>query len=181
MILTLNTANESFHWTLWFLNTPGEADAHNWLFMKEYDFLSLHFFPLSDLLCLRSSRSKYNASTINCLLVFSTLQPKINTLVYDNLPSEISLVSKESSYIFTFWEPKWASSANTQIILSLNNLHQSTRGSNMQNWGFAGQLADLLKVVLEEVLNTLAMTDCQQRWRQGIWTLYGRWGFLSKL
>ena len=32
---------------------------------KEYDFLSLHFFPRSDLLCLRSSRSIYNSSTIN--------------------------------------------------------------------------------------------------------------------
>ena len=100
---------------------------------------------------------------MNCLLVFSTLRPKMNTLVYDNLPSEISLVSKESSCIFNFCEPKWASSANTHIILSLNNLYQSTHGSNMQNWGFAGQLADLLKVVLEEVLNTLAMTDCQQQ------------------
>ena len=129
---------------------------------REYDFLSFHF-SLGQIYCLRSLRSKYNVSTINCLLVFSTLRPKMNTLVYDNLPSEISLVSKESSYIFTFCEPKWESSANTQIILSLNNLYQSTRGSNMQNWGFAGQLADLLKVVLEEVLNTLAMTDCQQQ------------------
>ena len=33
---------------------------------------------LSNSLCLRSYRSKYNASTINCLLFFSSaLQPKI--------------------------------------------------------------------------------------------------------
>ena len=39
---------------------------------KEYDFLSLlfFFFPPSDLFCLRSSRSKYNTSTINYMLVF---------------------------------------------------------------------------------------------------------------
>ena len=39
-------------------------------------------FSQSDLLCLRSTRSKYNASPINCLLFFffflPTLQPKIN-------------------------------------------------------------------------------------------------------
>ena len=43
------------------------------------------FFKSSYLLCLRYSRSKYNASTINYLLVFSTLRPKIlhfmNTLI----------------------------------------------------------------------------------------------------
>ena len=48
---------------------------------REHDFLSLHSPhtqppPPSDLLCLRSSRSKYNTSTINSLLVCSPLQPK---------------------------------------------------------------------------------------------------------
>ena len=54
------------------------------LFMKEVQlsisiFFVFVFLSLSDLLCLRSSRSKYNASTINYLLVFSTLRPKIRT------------------------------------------------------------------------------------------------------
>ena len=44
---------------------------------REYNFLSQFFSPVS-LLCLRPSRSKYKASTINCLFVFfSTLRPKI--------------------------------------------------------------------------------------------------------
>ena len=44
-------------------------------------FNSFKFSP-SDLLCLRFSRSKYNASTINHLFVcFSTLRPKILTLL----------------------------------------------------------------------------------------------------
>ena len=58
----------------------GGNDAPNRLFMKGVRLSVFPFFPVSDLLCLRSSRSKYNASTINCLLVFSTLQPKICSL-----------------------------------------------------------------------------------------------------
>ena len=58
----------------------GGTDAPNRLFMKGVRLSVFPFFPVSDLLCLRSSRSKYNASTVNCLLVFSTLQPKICSL-----------------------------------------------------------------------------------------------------
>ena len=52
---------------------------------REYNFLSLKKEKekkLSDLLCLMSSRSKYNASTINYSLVFSTLRPKIKCFAY---------------------------------------------------------------------------------------------------
>ena len=52
---------------------------------REYNFLSLKKEKekkLSDLLCLMSSRSKYNASTINYSLVFSTLRPKIKRFAY---------------------------------------------------------------------------------------------------
>ena len=40
--------------------------------------VSPFFFYPPGLLCLRSSRSKYNASTINCFFFSSTLRPKIN-------------------------------------------------------------------------------------------------------
>ena len=66
---------------------------HNFLREGSRTFLLLYFFffflssffshfSSSDLLCLRSSRSRYNASAINCLLFFilsSTLRPKIKT------------------------------------------------------------------------------------------------------
>ena len=51
----------------WGVRGGGEKEKKK---KKEYDFLSLHFFSASDLLCLRSSRSKCNVSTVNCLLVF---------------------------------------------------------------------------------------------------------------
>ena len=64
----------------------GGPDAPNRLFMKgvRLSVSIFYFFSLSDWLCLRSSRPKYNASTINYLLFFSsTLWPKIN-----NFPSK---------------------------------------------------------------------------------------------
>ena len=59
----------------------GVTNAPNRLFKKGVR-LSLSLSP-SNLLCLRSSRSKYNASTINyllvfCLFCFSTLRLTIN-------------------------------------------------------------------------------------------------------
>ena len=56
---------------------------------------------MSDLLCLRCSRSKCNASTINCLLFFlsffSTFRPKINVSYQDNI---LSLAGAATSIIF---------------------------------------------------------------------------------
>ena len=50
-------------------STPHTLSRYIIYFRREYDFLFLQFFPQSDLLCLRSSRAKYNASAISYLLV----------------------------------------------------------------------------------------------------------------
>ena len=56
----------------------GGGDAPNRFVMKGVRLsVSPFSFPPSDLLCLRSFKSEYNASTMNYLLVFSTLRPKI--------------------------------------------------------------------------------------------------------
>ena len=52
------------------VSRPAEQFTSNEnVFLRCRLIITLHFLPPLDLLCLRSSRSKYNASTIHCLLV----------------------------------------------------------------------------------------------------------------
>ena len=65
---------------------------------RQYDFLSLHFFSPSDLHCLRSSRSKYNASTINYFFFYSTLRPKIIIIIIHRVYIALFSTLKQTRY-----------------------------------------------------------------------------------